>query len=181
MKKSLIIAAIASLMLTSTIAYADTQTNTAPQKQPCKCQKHNPPQMKRQSLDDRLKLTEEQKQKAHEIRMEGHKKIKPVIEKIKAKNEEIKTVVQSNLKQAEKDKKIVALKKDIRELKQEARKIRNENTKQFEAILTPEQKAEFEKIKQEAKAKHQEMKKHKKMHKPGYGPQGCPKAQPQTK
>ena len=174
MKKSLIIAGIAALMLSSTMSYANTvntDTNTQP-KPPCKCKcnQQKPPKMTRQSLDDRLKLTEDQKKQAREIRMKGHEKIKPVFEKMKAKHEEIKAVKESSLSQEEKEKKITALKKDMRELKKQARDIRNENTKEFEAILTPEQKAEFEKIKQEAKERHMQMKKHKRPHHPGFGP-----------
>ncbi len=169
MKKSLIIAGITALMLSSTMAFADTVSDKTPQKAPCqcKCNKQKPPKMTRQSLDDRLNLTEEQKKQAREIRMKGHEKIKPVFEKMKAKHEEIKTVKESNLSQEEKAKKLAVLKKDMRELKKEAREIRNENTKEFEAILTPEQKAEFEKIKQEARDRHIKMKKQKRMYKHG--------------
>ncbi len=94
------------------------------------------------------------KQKAHEIRMNGHQKIRPVIEKIKAKKAEIKAVEMSKLPQAEKDKKIATLKEELKPLKQEARKIRTENTKEFEAILTPEQKVKFENFKKEHKNRH---------------------------
>ncbi len=174
MKKQLIIAGIAAAMMLSTsMTFADTATdNTTPKKPTCNCKynKQKPPKMARPSLDEQLQLTEEQKAKAHEIRMKGHEQIKPVIEKMKAKRQEIKEVAQSSLSQDKKDKKIAELKKDIKVLKQEARKIRTENTKEFESILTPEQKAQFEKIKQDARAKHKAMKKGKRPHK-GFGPQ----------
>ena len=173
MKKSLIIAGIAALMLSSTMSYANTVTDTNAPKKPecnCKCQKQKPPKMTRQSLDDRLKLTDDQKKQAREIRMKGHEKIKPVFEKMKAKHEEIRTVKQSNLSEEEKAKKLTALKKDMSELKKQAREIRNENTKEFEAILTPEQKTEFEQIKKEARDRHIQMKKHRRGHHPGFGP-----------
>lgn len=80
---------------------------------------------------------------------------------MKAKKEQIREIKKSDLSQEQKAKKIEPLKKDLKKLKQEARKIRMENTKEFEAILTPEQKAEFEKIKQEGRerAKQHKMKK----------------------
>lgn len=175
MKKSLLIAGIAaSVMMSSSLSYAATSTNTADTKTQPQCEKKMPPKdfkdghkhpkmdrPDRPNLDDRLKLTEEQKQKAHDLRMQGHKKMKPVFEKMRAKKDEIKKVEASNLSQDKKDKKIEALKNDIKNLKQEARKIRMENTKQFEALLTPEQKAEFEKVKQEGRerAKQHHMKK----------------------
>ena len=173
MKKSLLIAGIAAaVMMSSSLTYAatntpqDTKTQTKYEKKmPCKCKDckcKKSPQVKRQGLDERLNLTEEQKQKAHEIRMNGHEKMKPVFEKMKAKKAEIKEIAESDLSQAEKEKKIAPLKNDLRELKKEARQIRIDNTKEFEAILTPEQKAEFIKIKQQAREnakKHHQMKK----------------------
>lgn len=173
MKKTLIIAGIAALtfMLSSSMSYANANTDTTTPKKPaCKCSKPMPPKMKRPNFDERLKLTEDQKAQAHQIRMKGHEKIKPVMDKMKAKHDEIRQVAQSNLSQAEKDKKMLALKEDMRKLKKEARQIRMENTKEFEAILTDEQKTEFEKIKQEGRKKHN---KHMKKFK-GHGPEGHP-------
>ena len=113
MKKSLLIAGIAAaVMMSSSLTYAatntpqDTKTQTKYEKKmPCKCKDckcKKSPQVKRQGLDERLNLTEEQKQKAHEIRMNGHEKMKPVFEKMKAKKAEIKEIAESDLSQAEK-------------------------------------------------------------------------------
>ena len=162
----------AAILMTSSLSYAATNTTVDTKKQPAcekklpckkgdfKAKKHH--KMAGPNLDERLKLTEEQKKQAHDIRMKGHEKMKPVFEKMMAKRAEIKKVAESDISQDKKDKKITQLKKDMKQLKQEARKIRYENTKEFEAILTPEQKAEFEKIKQEGRerAKQHHMKKH---------------------
>lgn len=168
MKKTLIIAGLAaSVMLTSSIANAAVTTKTT-DKQPaarCNCQKdfkgQKPPKkMERPNLDERLKLTEEQKTKAHEIRMKGREQMKPIFDQIKVKKEEIKKVAENpKIDQEQKDTTINALEVDILKLKQQARKLRMENTKEFEAILTADQKAEFEKIKQEGRKMHQ-LKKH---------------------
>lgn len=165
MKKSIITTGIMSLMLLSTTAvFADTnkEQTTIPNKKPCPCAKQLPQKGERPNLGDRLKLTEEQKQKAHEIRMDGHKQMKPVFEKMQLIKQELKTVEASNISQEEKDIKIKELKNQLRALHQEAKKIRIENTKQFESILTPEQKTEFEKIKQEGREKMKQYKKMKK-------------------
>lgn len=171
MKKSLFIAGLATaLMMSASLSYAAT-TNTTDvkpqqkyekkfQQKDCKCKKDI--KNRKPNLDERLNLTEEQKQKAHDLRMDGHKKMKPVFDKIAAKKAEIKKVEESNISQDKKDKKIQSLKNDIKTLRQEAKKIRIDNAKQFEAILTPEQKTEFEKIKQEGREKakgHHKMKK----------------------
>lgn len=175
MKKTLVIAGMAAaILMTSSLSYAATTTPVDTQNKPA-CEKKLPPKhgefkgkkhhkinrLDRPNLDERLKLTEEQKKQAHDIRMKGHEKMKPVFEKMQAKRAEIKKVAESDISQDKKDKKIAELKKDMKQLKQEARKIRYENTKEFESILTPEQKAEFEKIKQEGRerAKQHHMKK----------------------
>lgn len=168
MKKSLIVAGLAaSIMLTSSIANAAPQVTSDNDKQPAvekqlpkKCDKKCDKQ-KRPSIDDRLKLTEEQKKQAHEIRMKGHEQIKPVFEKIKAKKAEIIKIAQDQkLSDEQKTKKINALEIDILKLKQEARKIRMENTKEFESILTADQKAEFNKMKEEGRKMHMMKKRH---------------------
>lgn len=178
MKKTLIIAGLAaSVLLTTSIANAacptkaaDTQTTTQTEvKKDFKGQKP-PKKMERPNLDERLKLTQEQKAKAHQIRMKGHEQMKPIFEKIKADKAEIRKIAEdTKLTQDKKDKKINALEADILKLRQEARKLRMQNTKEFEAILTEDQKAEFEKIKEEGR-KMREQRKHQhasqnKMHK----------------
>lgn len=60
-------------------------------------------------LEERLNLTDEQKEKAKAIREEGREKLKPIM-------------------------------KEMKELREKADKIRKENMKEFEDILTPEQK-----------------------------------------
>lgn len=168
MKKTLILAGICTFLLSSTMSIAtaaDTSTQIKPK---CNCTQNYKKEMKRPphkgpNLEERLKLTDEQKSQAKEIRMQGHEKIKPVFEQIKAKKQEIKTVKDSNLSDTEKEKKIAPLKADIKKLKIEAKKIRQENMKDFEAILTPSQKTEFEKIKQEGRENFKKY--HKKGHK----------------
>lgn len=181
MKKTLILASVAALMLSSTAVFAEdakldvksTTKNTNIEK------KFNKKRPQRPNLDEVLKLTDEQKKKAHDLRMQGHEKIKPVMEKTKAKYDELKAVMGSDLSIDDKNKKINTLEKELLSLKQEARKIRTENMKAFEAILTPEQKAEFDKIKKDAADRH---KKHmEQMKKQGPKPypnkcKNCPKA-----
>lgn len=176
MKKTLILAGISTFLLSSTMAFATTVPETA---QPAKCTQGAKMQSpKRPNIDERLKLTEEQKTQAHAIRMKGHEKIKPVIDQIKAKRQEADAVKRSRIAVQEQEKRLAAIKTDIKKLKEEARAIRQENTKEFEAILTPEQKTEFAKIKAEGREK---FKKHKKeMGKSGH--HGRPNAsEPQNK
>ena len=175
MKKSLILASVAALMLSSTMCYANNtptlkannNTTKIPQ---CNCQKKQLPPQKAQrpSLDEKLKLTDEQKKQAHDIRMKGHEKMKPVMQKMKAKHKELNEVINSNLNETKKEQKINAIERELLDLKQQARKIRTENMKEFESILTAEQKTAFEKIKQEGREKHKMRKHH--CPKKGFGP-----------
>jgi len=153
MKKSLILTGILSAILIAPASFAETQyvKNVNDIKRPCPCAKQFPQKAERPNIAERLNLTDEQKQQAHEIRMQGHEKMKPVFEKMQLTKQEIKKINESDLTQDEKDAKIIPLKDEVKKLAQEAKKIRIENTKQFEAILTAEQKLEFEKIKQEGR------------------------------
>lgn len=181
MKKSLIIAGLAaSVMLSSSMANADTATkavNTNPAPQSAECPKdfkgQKPPKrMTPPNIDERLKLTEEQKKQAHEIRMKGHEQIKPIFDKIKAKKEEIRKIVDNQkLTQDKKDKAIDALEIEILKLKQQARKLQMQNTKEFESILTAVQKAEFEKIKEEGRKMHEMKRPHFPPQRPDFGPE----------
>ena len=92
------------------------------------------------AFEQRLGLTEEQKQKSKELRLEGRDKIKPVIEKMKSREAEIEMVKKSKLSQQEQENKLNSLNADLKSLRKQAHDIRVENMKSFEEILTPEQK-----------------------------------------
>ncbi len=171
MKKTLVLAGITAFLLSSTMSIAQAAENasTAPQKPAqTECQKQKRPDFKRPphkgpNLDEQLNLTEAQKQQAKQIRMNGHEKIKPTMEKMKAKHEEIKKIKEdTTLTQEEKAKKIEPLKADLKKLKLEAKTIRQDNMKEFEAILTADQKTKFEQIKKDGREKFK--KEHKKRH-----------------
>ena len=175
MKKSLVLAGITAFLLSSTMSIAQAADNTAkmPQKPiNCECQQKNRPDFKRPphkgpNLEEELNLTEAQKQQAEQIRMKGHEKIKPTMEKMKAKMEQIKAIEQNTkLTEEQKAKKIEPLKADLKKLKTQAKTVRQENMKEFEAILTADQKVKFEQIKHEGREKFK--KEHQKHHgKPG--------------
>lgn len=100
-------------------------------------------------MDKRLNLTDEQKQKLDKNRELDKKKMEPILKDIRAKKEQIRAITESNVSQAEKSKKIEMLKSDIRKDRDKLHQIREANMKKFESVLTPIQKTELEKIKQE--------------------------------
>lgn len=115
--------------------------------------KHNM-ELKKAEFEKRLNLTEEQKKKIEENRQKDHEKVKPIFEELQAKKKELRDLrINNDLSQKEKDKKAAKLKKEIRKDKETLKKYHEENMKNFEAVLTKDQKAEFAKIKAEQKAK----------------------------
>ena len=113
------------------------------------------------AFEKRLKLTDEQKAQAKELRQKAHEQMKPIIEKIKEKRQEIEAVKRSRMAVEMQQEKIAELQKEIRVLKRAAHELRMQNMKDFEAILTKKQLKELKKMKEEGR------KNFKKSHKKG--------------
>ena len=160
MKKLLILTAIAALTTTTALA-ADTAP--APEKTNCtKCPlagKMPPKDMHRRGpgaeFEQRLNLTDKQKEKINKQREADRKKMEPlrkqIAEKQRAKFEIFK-------KYEETDQELIKINEEIKVLKDKEHKIMENNRKNFESILTKEQKAELEKIKEEHKKNFEERK-----------------------
>ena len=103
------------------------------------------------AFEQRLGLTEEQIQKSKTLRLEGMEKIKPVIDKIKSREQEVDLVKKSNLSEEERAAKLNSLNSDLRTLHKQAHDIRIENMKSFEEILTTEQRKTLKEMKQEGR------------------------------
>lgn len=160
-KKSLIVASILALSV-STAVYAADVTATKAQVPPCKCEKTFDPakkaefEQKRAEFDQRLNLTDEQKAQAQAIREKGRKEMQPVMDKLKAKSEEAQAVRNSKLAPDAQQKKLDKIYAEKKALKGQLADIRKKNMQEFEAILTPDQQAELAKMKEEGKQKFQE-------------------------
>ncbi len=177
MKRTLILASV--LAFTMSAALANPQPPCPPEgdcpKPPMHQGKMMPPpppeakkmKDKRAEFDKKLQLTEEQKAKAKEIRMNGHKEMKPIMEQMKAKKIQIDQIAKSNISEEEKVQKIAPIKEELKTLRNQAKDLRIKNTQEFEAILTAKQKKTLEKMKKEAK------KNFKKQH-PKRPPCNCP-------
>ena len=76
-----------------------------------------------------------------------------LIEQLKLTPEQYNTIQERRKADQEK---IKPLMEKMKELRQQMNEIRKANMKAFEEILTPEQKAEFDRIKAERKARHEE-------------------------
>lgn len=100
-------------------------------------------------MDARLKLTDEQKCIIEKNRQDARQKMKPIFDEMRAKKMKLNEIYSSNLSQTEKESQMKALKSQINDLRMNAHKLREENMKNFESVLTPAQKVEFDKMKQE--------------------------------
>ena len=131
----------------SVMAQDVDKTNPLPQR-PKMEKGHKPPHV---NLDELLNLTDEQKAKVKANRIKSRKAMKPVMDDIRNKREAILDVIDSDLSKDAQEAKIKALQEDIKALHKKANKLREQNMKEFENILTPEQKAKFEQFKKEHK------------------------------
>jgi len=163
MKKTLILASLMAFALTPAFA-AEQAAQTTPaqpaQEQQNKApkfehKKPSPEEMKkrRAEFEQRLKLTEEQKAKAKEIRQKGHEELKPIIDKIQEKRQEIEAVKLSRIAERAQQERIAELRKEIGALKRHAHELRMKNMQEFESILTRKQLRELKKMKEEGRKK----------------------------
>lgn len=185
LKKSLIMASVL-VFASAAMCYAEdtAQKVAAPAKTPAVTTQQAPefkkpprkPEFKKRqdAFEKRLKLTDEQKAKAKEIRQRGHEQMKPIIEKLKEKRMEIEAVKRSRMAAQMQQEKIAELQKEIRALKHAAHELRMQNMKEFEAILTKKQLKELRKMKEEGRKNFE--KRHKKHPHPGFGPGPRPNA-----
>ena len=149
MKKVLVL--LMAIYLSSFSVQAKTQDRPAPV--PPKMTKAEMAQ-REAAFEKRLGLTDEQKQKARELRMQGHEKMDPIIKQLISREEEVKMVKSSNLAPAAQEEKLKSLYADIKSLRKEAHDIRIENMKSFEDILTSQQKKILKEMRQEGKKEY---------------------------
>jgi len=105
-------------------------------------------------LDERLKLTDEQKNYIKTNRPKHLKEMENTLNKMENLHTKIRNIYLLGIPKYQADIRTAPLKAELALLKQSADKQKQENRKNFENILTKEQKIEFEKIKQEFGVKH---------------------------
>lgn len=105
------------------------------------------------AFEQKLGLTEAQKAKVKELRIEGRKKMKPVMEQIKLKKQEAKVVKLSRISTQMQEEKLAVIDKELAALEKQAREIRKQNMKDFESILTKDQRKILKQMKKEGREK----------------------------
>lgn len=176
--KKLLTIVCAMTILSGYAAAAETPVKRNPEFDKPKFEKRVPPtkeqieqhrKMKEAAFENKLGLTEVQKLKARELRKEGFNKIKPVMEELKAKKIEADKIQKSDLTVEAKEERLTVIDKDIKSLQKQAATVRKQNMKDFESILTHEQKKTLKQMKKEGRNKfHDE-------HRKGLNPPPPPK------
>lgn len=178
MKKTLIFASLLAIAVVPAFAVEQATTTTTEKTAveavaPKNIERKAPVnfEKKRAEFENRLKLTDEQKAKAKEIRQKGHEEMKPVMEKIKVKYDEIANIKRNKMAEHAQQEQIAEVQKQIKALKRHAHEIRMKNMKEFESILTKKQLKELKKMKEEGRKNFEkEFKKHHPQGGPGFRP-----------
>ncbi len=110
----------------------------------------------RKMFEQRLNLTEKQKQKARQIHQQGREQMKPIMMQLGLKRQELDMIKLSKLSEQAQQEKITELNAEIKELEKQAQDIRKKNTQEFESLLNKKQKAELEKMKAEGRARFEQ-------------------------
>lgn len=107
----------------------------------------------RKQFEDRLKLTDKQKEKAKKLHEKGRAQMEPVMKQMKSKYEQMQSIQQSEMTQDEKEKALEQVRVEIKALNKQVKEVRKKNSEDFEKILNKDQKAELDKMKSEGRAK----------------------------
>lgn len=105
-------------------------------------------------LIEKLNLTQEQQNELKKYQSQHRKKMKSIIKEMQEEHDKIRNVYLSGIPKFQADIKTAPSKAHLVILKQNADKLRKENRKNFENLLTDEQKIEFEKLKKEHSPAH---------------------------
>jgi Spy/CpxP family protein refolding chaperone len=143
----ILIATVIGFCFSSTVLAADTQSN-----QNSIMYKQQSKEARRKEFEQRLNLTDKQKEKAKVIHQQGREQMKPIMMKIEVKRQEIETVKLTKISEKAQKERIETLNSEIAELEKQAQEIRKKNTQEFEKILNKKQKAELETMKAEGRA-----------------------------
>lgn len=106
------------------------------------------------AFERRLNLTEVQKLKAKQLRQKGHEKLKPIMEEIKSKKQEAEMVRRSRMAIRMQEERLAEIDAELAVLEKKAKEIRKANMKEFESILTRQQRKTLKEMKKEGRDKY---------------------------
>lgn len=157
MKKLAILMCAFCILASASNAAEETAKSNQPEKQiPKKEEMMKMRKAREAAFEQKLGLTDAQKVKAKELRQKGFEKMKPVMDQIKEKKQEAKMVNMSRISVQAQEEKLAVIEKEIQKLEKKAHAIRKQNMKDFESILTFEQKKILKEMKKEGRAKFEQ-------------------------
>ena len=151
MKKIFVLLSVICLSITAANAVEQTKqfpNNTAQKYIAIKEQRER-------AFERRLELTEVQKLKAREIRKNGHENLKPVLDEIKSKKQEAEMIRRSRMAVQMQEEKLTVIDTELKILEKKANSIRKSNMRDFESILTRQQKRTLKEMKKEGRQRYQ--------------------------
>ena len=151
MKKILFLLAIISIVSVNYVQAQESVDNSANYKKAVKEIR----QQREVAFEKRLGLSDEQKAKARELRKSGHEKLRPVVEEIKLKKQEAKMIKMSRMAVQMQEEKLAVIDKELKVLEKKAHDIRKQNMKDFESILTRQQRKTLKEMKNEGRKRYQ--------------------------
>ena len=154
MKKLAILLSL--VVLTTACSYAaDTKTTQKPKRPVITQEQMQKMKAEREAaFEQKLNLTDEQKAKAKEFRTQAHEKLTPIMKQIKQNRQEAFAIKKARGDVKTQEEKLTKLDNEFRELQKEMHKIRQQNMKDFESILTADQKKILKNMKKEGRNKY---------------------------
>ncbi len=162
--KKLAIIMCALCVVSTAVNAADTTTVNKPANEgiknpPCKEEIIKHRKAREAAFEQKLGLTEAQKLKAKELRMQAHQQMKPIMDQIRDKKKEAEMVKLSRIATWAQEEKLAQIDKEIASLEKQANSLRKKNMKDFESILTRDQKKILKQMKQEGRQRFEQRKK----------------------
>lgn len=153
--KKIMVLMCALCITAATVNAAEEKLNqpSAPKRAECAVNHKN---QREAAFERRLGLTEVQKLKAKQIREQGHAKLKPVMEQIKEKHQEAEVIKLSRISVQMQEEKLAVIDEELKVLEKQAQEIRKSNMKEFESILTRDQKKTLKEMKKEGRKKYRQ-------------------------
>jgi Spy/CpxP family protein refolding chaperone len=191
MKKLLILAGIVALTASTQVFAQDgpQQKGASPMaggerpKIECGCARDmHKPHGDFKKLEEKLNLTDIQKAKIKQIKEREAQAVRPLIDKIQAKDKEAQAVFNEKLTEQERQEKLAPIGREIEQTRAQIRDIKKHSKDEFKSVLTDKQVKKLEKLKKQERKNAQKVGKkgpHGPEGRPQFGPDGRPPIGPE--
>jgi Spy/CpxP family protein refolding chaperone len=193
MKKLLILAGIVALTASSQVFAQEGQQPQGPcpiaggERPKIECgyaqRKLDKPHGNFKQLEEKLNLTDIQKAKIKQIKEREAQAIRPLCDKIQAKDKEAQAIFNEKLTAQERQEKLAPIGREIEQTRAQIRDIKRHSKDEFKSVLTDKQVKKLEKLKKQERKNAQKLDKKRGHHgpdgRPQFGPDGRPPMGPE--